>query len=74
MASITEPPPEQVGAELAADPEVAAGQRDIAGDFLGMTKHRQPVPDVTIKQRITHRSPNDQETQMSTAPSAPSVA
>lgn len=44
--------------ELAADPEVSTGQRDIAADLLDMVQHRQLAMHCRIIYGITHRSPN----------------
>jgi hypothetical protein len=35
--------------QLPADPEIAAGHRDVAGDLLDVTQHRQPAAHLSIK-------------------------
>jgi hypothetical protein len=50
---------------MAADPKIPSGHRHVAGDLLDVAQHRQSTTHLTVTQWITHRSPNDQETQVS---------
>jgi len=47
---------------LAADAVVPARRRDVPAEFLGMTEHRQTVPDLALLLSIVHQTSLSRET------------